>query len=202
MKSIGVLALQGDFDLHLKMVRKAGGGPVEVRTVADLDQVDALIIPGGESTTVAKLLRRYGLDRAITRRYKTGSLALYGTCMGLILVSREIVGYPDIFRFGFLDIAVERNAYGPQVESFEEELPISLANGDGKSFSFRAVFIRAPQITEVGDGVKTLASHAGRPVLVSQGRCLGGSFHPELTDDCRVHEFFIEQFVGGSAKNK
>jgi len=193
LSCIGVLALQGDFELHLKMLEKAGEEGMEIRTVADLDQADGLIIPGGESTTVAKLLRRFGLDKAIALRFRKKTLAVYGTCMGLILISREIIGYPEIFRFGFLDITVERNAYGPQVESFEEEIPISLENGN--TAPFRAVFIRAPQVKEVGPGVEVLARHAGRPVLVAQGRCLGGSFHPELTDDCRVHRFFAERFV-------
>ena len=194
MNGIGVLALQGDFELHIKMLEKAGAKTVEVRTTEHLEEVEGLIIPGGESTTVSKLLRRYGLDRAISRRYKEGTLAVYGTCMGLILVSREIRDYPDIIRFGFLDVAVVRNAYGPQVESFEDMVPVSLSNGD-KGFDFRAVFIRAPQIVEVGRGVKVHARHSGKPILVSQGRCLGGSFHPELTEDTRVHDFFIENFV-------
>ncbi len=196
MSCIGVLALQGDFELHLRMLEKAGEEGIQVRTVADLDQVDGLIIPGGESTTVAKLLRRFGLDRAIALRFRKNTLGIYGTCMGLILVSREIIGYPEIFRFGFLDIAVERNAYGPQVESFEEEIPVSL--GNDSEAPFKAVFIRAPRIGEIGAGVEVLARHAGRPVLVAQGRCLGGTFHPELTDDCRVHRFFAECFVNRS----
>jgi len=199
LKGVGVLSLQGDFGLHIKMLEKAGTGAVEVRTTGHLEQVRGLIIPGGESTTVSKLLRRSGLDRAIEKRYKSGTLAVYGTCMGLILIAREIRNYPDILRFKFLDVAVDRNAYGPQVESFEDEIPVSLANG-GKSFKFRAVFIRAPQITEVGPGVTVHARHGGLPVLVSQGRCLGGSFHPELTEDARVHKFFLENFVEAKAE--
>jgi pyridoxal 5'-phosphate synthase pdxT subunit len=177
------------------MLRKAGAEAREVRTAADLELVDGLIIPGGESTTVSKLMRRYGLDAAIEARYRGGRLAVYGTCMGLIVASGKIRDYPELVRLGFLDVTVERNAYGPQVESFESDIEIDTGNGTAP-FAFHAVFIRAPQVVEVGPGVKVHAAHGGRPALVSQGRCLGGTFHPELTDDDRVHRFFIDKFVG------
>lgn len=194
MSYIGVLALQGDFELHLKMLEKTGAEAGEVRTVADLERADGLIIPGGESTTVSKLLRRDGLDKAVAERYRNGTLAVYGTCMGLIVVSREIRNYPELVRLDFLDVSVERNAYGPQVESFESDITIEYGNGSSP-FLFHGVFIRAPQVAETGEGVRVHATHGGKPVLVSQGRCLGGTFHPELTDDARVHRFFMEKFV-------
>ncbi|HOO55792.1 MAG TPA: pyridoxal 5'-phosphate synthase glutaminase subunit PdxT [bacterium] len=199
MSRIGVLALQGDFELHLKMLDRIGAGPTEVRTSKQLEEVNGLIIPGGESTTVSKLLVRYGLDREITKRFNEGTLAVYGTCMGLILVSKEVVDYPELVQMGFIDLKVMRNAYGPQVESFEEEVMLDCGNGSGP-FSYRAVFIRAPQVCETGEKVRILARHNGMPVLMSQGNCLAGSFHPELTQDDRVHRYFKENFVDSLSK--
>lgn len=171
------------------------GTPVcEVRTPSDLRKAAGLIIPGGETTTLDRLLRFSGLGAAISKRYEKGTLPVYGTCMGMILTAREIDGYPELFSFGFIDMKVARNAYGRQVDSFEADVKMSLGNGsNGKPF--RAIFIRAPQVLELGGGVDVHARHGGLPVLVSQGNCLAGSFHPELTDDERVHRFFIRRFV-------
>jgi len=191
---IGALALQGDFELHIKMLRRAGVEAAEIRTPAQLDSVSGLVIPGGESTTVSRLMRRYGLDKAIRDRYLSGSLAVYGTCMGMILVCSDTEGDHDLAQLGFIDATVERNAYGPQVESFESDIVIDSVNGAGPML-FRAVFIRAPKVTRLGDGVKILASHAGAPALISQGLCLAGNFHPELTDDWRLHKYFLDEFA-------
>jgi len=194
LKKTGVLALQGDFELHLNMLDNMGVPAAEVRTPRDLSRVSGLIIPGGESTTLDKLLRSSGLGKAITNRFNRGSLPVYGTCMGMVLVAREIENYPELFRFGFIDIKVLRNAYGRQVNSFEADIRINFGNGYPKS-PYRAVFIRAPQVVETGRGVKVLAKHSGVPVLLSQGDCLAGSFHPEITGDDRVHRYFVEKFV-------
>lgn len=194
MKKVGVLALQGDFEMHMKMLRRMGVPCAEVRDRGGLAKVNGLIIPGGETTTLDKLLRSGGLGQAISDRFHRGALPVYGTCMGMILLAAEIDKYPELFRFGFIDMKVARNAYGRQVDSFEADVKIAWGNGTpgGK---YHAVFIRAPQILKVGKGVKVLARHAGVPVLVAQGDCLAGSFHPELTDDDRVHRFFVEKFV-------
>jgi len=192
LERIGVLALQGDFERHIKALEKVGASALEIRKAGDLDETTGLIIPGGESTTVSKLLRRYGLDRAIKERFEAGSLAIYGTCMGVIIVSREVRDYPELVRFGFLDIEVERNSYGPQVESFEA--PVRVDAGGGPVV-FNAVFIRAPRIVSAGPEVRILARYEDYPVLVSQGLCLGGTFHPELTDDGGIHSLFIESFA-------
>ncbi len=194
MKKIGVLALQGDFELHIKMLETMGAPACEVRTPADLRTVGGLIIPGGETTTMDRLLRFSGLDKAVSRRFRNGTLPVYGTCMGMILTAREIEEYPELFCFGFIDMKVARNAYGRQVDSFEADVKMKLGNGaNGKPFN--AVFIRAPQVVELGAGVEVYARHNSLPILMSQGNCLAGSFHPELTDDSRVHKFFIDNFV-------
>lgn len=188
---IGVLALQGDFEIHCRMLEQAGAKPVEVRERRDLSKVRGLIIPGGETTTLDKLLRSSGMGTSISERYHAGTLPVYGTCMGMILLGKEIKGFPELFRFGFIDMTVARNAYGRQVDSFEADVKIKGMSGK----PFRAVFIRAPIAEKVGKKVRVLAKHNDRPVLLAQENCLAGSFHPELTDDPRVHHFFIERFV-------
>jgi 5'-phosphate synthase pdxT subunit len=183
---IGVLAIQGDVIEHRAMLHSLGVEDAEVRVPEDLEGVDGLILPGGESTTIGKLMVRYGLDRAIPERAHQG-MAMYGTCAGMILMARRAAGgEPPILRL--MDIAVMRNAYGRQVDSFEADLEIP-ALGPAP---LRGIFIRAPVIDQVGRGVEVLASHNGRPVLAREGRLLVSSFHPELAPDDRVHRYFLD----------
>lgn len=184
---VGVLALQGDVREHLRALDTAGATPAEVKTLAALADVEGLVIPGGESTTIGKLLDRFELLSAIQERAKDG-MGLFGTCAGLILMAKRITGTQDApHRVGNLDVTVRRNAYGRQVDSFESDLYV-----EGIEGSVRAVFIRAPVIEAVGDGVEVLASIDGAPVLVREGRSLASSFHPEITGDDRVHRLFTE----------
>ena len=171
---IGVLALQGAFREHARALRAAGADVVEVRLPEQLDGLDGLVIPGGESTTIAKLARLYDLDGAIRRFDRP----IFGTCAGMILLDRA--------HLGLADFEVDRNAYGRQVASFEADLEL----GDGRPF--RGVFIRAPRVREVGADVEVLAELDGEPVLLRDGRVLVAAFHPELTDDPRIHERFLE----------
>ena len=188
---VGVLSLQGDVREHATALDLAGSTPVEVRYAHELADVDALVLPGGESTTIGKLLDRFGLLEPLTERALSG-MPLYGTCAGAILLARDITGNQDApHRIGLMDIAVRRNAYGRQVDSFETDLEI-----DGLDEPFRAVFIRAPSIEEVGDGVEVLARHGNAPVLVRQANLLASTFHPEMTGDNRVHELFLEMLKG------
>ncbi len=172
---VGVLALQGNFREHLAALARLGVEGVEVRKPEQLDGLDGLIVPGGESTTFMRLMRLYGLDEAI-RRF---SGAVFGTCAGMIVLDRH--------HLDLVDVEVERNAYGRQVASFEADLELK---GEGEPL--RGVFIRAPRVREAGPAVEVLAEHDGEPVLLRQGRFLVASFHPELTDDLRVHERFLE----------
>jgi 5'-phosphate synthase pdxT subunit len=172
---IGVLALQGNFRDHAAMLRRLGADPVEVRKPEQLDGLDGLVVPGGESTTFMRLMRLYGLEEAI-RSFRQPIL---GTCAGLIVLDRE--------HLGLVDVAVERNAYGRQVYSFEADLELS-----GEDKALRGVFIRAPRVEATGDDVEVLAELDGKPVLLRQGRFLVATFHPELTDDTRVHELFLD----------
>jgi 5'-phosphate synthase pdxT subunit len=183
---IGVLALQGDVEKHMQAVERAGGEATTVRSPEQLASVDGLILPGGESTTQGMLLERYDLMEPLRRRLHTGLPAL-GTCTGLILLAREIVGSEQA-RIGVLDVAVERNAYGRQVDSFETDVA---APALGET-PLRAVFIRAPVIQRVGPEVEVLAEAEGQPILVRQDRILGCAFHPELTEDTRVHALLVE----------
>lgn len=183
---VGVLALQGDVVEHVKMLRGLGVEAIEVRTPEDLAKVDALVIPGGESTTIGKLAVEYGLDRAIPARVKEG-MPVYGTCAGMIALSKQASGgEPPLLRL--MNITVRRNAYGRQVDSFETDLEIPALGGP----PLHAVFIRAPVIENVGPDVEVLASLGGKPVLARQGNMLVSAFHPELTADDRVHRYFVE----------
>lgn len=183
---VGVLALQGDVPEHVRALEAAGATPIEVKDAEALGEVDGLIIPGGESTTIGKLIERFGLIEPLRERIDAGMPA-WGTCAGLILMAREVVGRQSVpVSIGCLSVSVERNAYGRQVDSFESDIDVS-----GFDSPFRAVFIRAPVIGSVGVDVEVLASHDGVPVLVRQGRMLGSSFHPEMTGDTRVHELFV-----------
>ncbi len=184
---IGVLAIQGDFREHKQMLQSLGVEAVEVRLPRHLEGLEGLVVPGGESTTIGMLAREYGLESAVRKRVQEGSLALWGTCAGAIWLAKEIPEYPDQPRLGVLDIAVQRNAYGRQVDSFEEDLEVK-----GLDRPFRAFFIRAPVILRVGEGVEVLASHHDEIVLVQSGNILAGTFHPELTQDSRIHQMFLE----------
>ena len=184
--AIGVLALQGDVREHLRAIGNAGLPGRPVKRPAEIEQINGLIIPGGESTTIGKLIERFGLEGPIQALHDRGG-AIYGTCAGAILLAKTIAG-SDQFRLGLMDIVIERNAYGRQVDSFEADLDVAGLPGD----SVRGVFIRAPLICEVGEGVEVLAEHEGDAVLARQGRLLVSTFHPELTDDPRIHGMFGE----------
>lgn len=178
----GVLALQGDVAEHVRALREAGAAEVrEVRRPGDLDGLAALVMPGGESTTIGKLMAEYGLDQAIPRRVREG-MAVFGTCAGLILLATEIEG-TDQPRLGLLPAVVRRNAYGRQVDSFETELDAPALGPE----RLAAVFIRAPRIQSVAPEVEVLARHDGHPVLCRHGRIVVATFHPELTADRRLH---------------
>jgi 5'-phosphate synthase pdxT subunit len=187
MMKIGVLALQGDVREHERALDAAGATPVAVKRTDQVEDVDGLIIPGGESTTIGKLLDRFGLLEPVRTRAESG-MPLWGTCAGLILMARELTGREDApHRLEVLDVCVRRNAYGRQTESFETDLDVA-----GLDDPFRAVFIRAPVIERAGDRVEVLARFDGKPVLVRDGALLASSFHPEMTGDCRVHEMFVQ----------
>jgi 5'-phosphate synthase pdxT subunit len=189
---VGVLALQGDVSEHAAVLREVGADPVAVRTPQDLEQVQALVIPGGESTTLGALMARCGLDQAVRRRVQEG-MAVFGTCAGLILMAKRASGgEPPLL--GLLDVAVERNAYGRQRESFEDDLHCPAVD----PAPFPVAFIRAPVVTWVGEGVQVLARHEGLPVLVQQGRLLGATFHPEITGYPGVHRYFLRLVHAGS----
>ena len=185
---IGVLALQGDVREHIDAVRKAGAEAVPVKTREEIERVDGLIIPGGESTTVGKLLDRFGLMDAV-RRMPAACKPIFGTCTGMILLAKEVENSArEQPRLCLMDVTVRRNAFGRQVDSFEEDIPVQGIEGG----PVRAVFIRAPFVSEVHEGVEVLAEFQGHPVLVREGDLLAAAFHPELTDDIRVHRMFIE----------
>jgi 5'-phosphate synthase pdxT subunit len=181
---VGVLALQGDFALHAAALRRLGVEPVEVRKPGALDDVDGLILPGGESTTLLHLMDAWDFAPGIMAFHASGR-PLFGTCAGLIVLAREVES-PRQLSLGLIDVTVERNSYGRQRESFEAEAPAALDGGG----PLRMVFIRAPRIRRVGPGVEVLARHAGDPVLAREGSVLVATFHPELTDDLGVHRYF------------
>ncbi len=183
---VGVLAIQGNVREHKNHLVKVGAQPVEVRRPEHLQGIDGLIIPGGESTTIGMLMQEYGLVDAIKQQRDT--IPLYGTCAGLILMARDVIG-PSPARLGLMDIVADRNAFGRQVASFEAPLAIS---GFGPKV-FPAVFIRAPKIAAVGPSVNVLAEWDGVPVMAEQGPWLVSSFHPEMSDDTRIHQYFVEK---------
>jgi 5'-phosphate synthase pdxT subunit len=186
---VGVLALQGASRRHAEALAALGAHAVEVRTPEDLTGVEGLVLPGGESTTMSKLLDISGLFEPVAERLRAGMPA-FGTCAGLILLATDILdGRPDQRSFSALDVAVRRNAFGRQVDSFETDLDVAGVDGG----SFPAVFIRAPAIERVGEGVEVLASVDGRPVLCRQGAVMAAAFHPELSGDLRLHERFLCQ---------
>ena len=182
---VGVLALQGAFEAHQHVLRDLGVETVQVRTPAELELVDALVMPGGESTTMSHLLVTSGLFESIDARLKQG-MPVFGTCAGMILLAKGVLdGRSDQKSFGAIDIDVKRNAYGRQIDSFETDIEI-----DGLVEDFHAVFIRAPQIARCGEGVTVLARHGQDIVLARQGSVMVASFHPELTSDTRIHSLF------------
>lgn len=190
---IGVLALQGDFALHRMALERVGAAPVEVRKPAELEQVAGLIIPGGESTTLLKLMQAWDFVPALEKFHAAGK-PIFGTCAGLILLAREVVS-PSQFSLGFIDVTVERNAYGRQRESFETRITAHL---DGDPVQLEAVFIRAPRIRRMGPAVEALARRDGECVMARQGTVLVAAFHPELTADRAVHAHFVAM-VGRAA---
>jgi 5'-phosphate synthase pdxT subunit len=184
-KRVGVLALQGDFEAHQRALQRAGAEAVEVRTAADLEKVQGLVIPGGESTTMLKLLER---EQMLDPLREFGrSHPIFGTCAGAILLANQIANSPQA-SLGLMDMQVERNAYGRQLDS-----RIAHLDPQGMDGGLEAVFIRAPIIRSVGKDAKVLASYEGDPVLVEQGRHMAATFHPELTDDARIHLMFLDK---------
>lgn len=187
---IGVLGLQGDAREHVGAIEAAGGTPVVVKTAAELASVDGVVIPGGESTTIGKLLARFSLLHPLRERAE-GGMPLFGTCAGLILMARDVVGTEDApHRLGILDVTVRRNAYGRQVDSFEARVRL-----EDEGPPLEVAFIRAPTIERVGEGVEVLATHEERPVLVREGHLLGATFHPEITGEVRVHRAFVDMIM-------
>jgi pyridoxal 5'-phosphate synthase pdxT subunit len=203
---IGVLALQGAFREHIRALKKCGANAMEIKFPQQLDSVDGLIIPGGESTTIYKLLQKYKFKPALEKFYMQKK-PLFGTCAGLILLAKEVKG--DNFGLGYIDIIVDRNAYGRQVDSFEHSVMLELGafhvenNFIFKSGAdtvdtpdrFHAVFIRAPKIEKTGEKVHILGTVNSVPVLARQGNVLVCAFHPELTDDLRIHQYFIDMVI-------
>lgn len=188
--TVGVLALQGAFRAHITKLESLNVEAVKVRVPADLDGIDGLVIPGGESTTISMLLESSGLFDPIASRIEDG-MAVLGTCAGLILLSENIEdGRPDQKSFGRLDIDVQRNGYGTQIESFETQLETTVTPDP-----VHAVFIRAPRISRAGSDVEVLAERDGEPVLVRQGNALGAAFHPELSQDPRIHQLFVDSIA-------
>lgn len=185
MKAIGVLALQGDFLEHKLILESLKQKAIEVRNKQDLKECGALIIPGGESTTIGKLLKQTGLDSEIKKRVKKG-MPIYGTCAGAIVIAKKVLGEKEFEPLSLIDIEIKRNAYGRQIDSFETELSF---NGHGK---MNGVFIRAPKIVKKTKEVETLCSLDGKPVLVKQGNVLAGTFHPETEHESKLHKMFLE----------
>jgi 5'-phosphate synthase pdxT subunit len=184
---IGVLALQGAFAAHEDALRTLGVATKQVRTSGDLAQVQALVMPGGESTTMSRLLETSVMFDELQRRIHDG-MPVLGTCAGMILLATEVVdGRPDQRSFGAIDLCVRRNGYGRQVDSFETDIDV-----EGLDRPFHAVFIRAPKVESTGSAVQVLARHDGVPVLARQGHVMVASFHPEITADARLHEMFLQ----------
>ena len=181
---VGILALQGDVREHMNILRKLDAEPIKVKSPEDLTDIDALIIPGGESTTISLLMRKYKLDAAIKEKHKHG-LPIYGTCAGAIVLAKSIIGNNQQ-KLGLADISIKRNDYGRQINSFETELSIKDI-GD-----FKGIFIRAPTIKSFYNGAEILSEHKNNPVMVRQDNILITTFHPELTNDTRIHKYFLE----------
>lgn len=183
---VGVLAFHGDFAEHVGLLHAMRHKAIEVRSVVDLQKITHLIIPGGESTVMSQFLTQTGVSAAIQKRVREGSLAVYGTCAGAILIARKVTGKNAPRPLGLIDITVERNAYGTQMQSFEADIRVK---GIGKKLP--VAFIRAPVITRIGKTVNVLASHGGHPVLVRQGKILAGTFHPEVRGETAIHTLLL-----------
>ena len=181
---VGILAVQGDVREHANALVKLGAEPVNVKLPGDLDDIDALIMPGGESTAIGRLIEWYKLDRVIKRKFNEG-MPIYGTCAGAIILAKEIAGSNQP-RLNLADISIKRNDYGRQIDSFETELSIK---DIGK---FKGVFIRAPVIKELFNGAEILSEYKNSPVMIKQDNLLITTFHPELTEDTRIHEYFLK----------
>jgi len=182
---IGVLALQGAVEEHIRMLEQAGATAVPVKKVEDLEDLDGLVIPGGESTTISKLMHKYGFMEAV-RAFGQARKPIFGTCAGAILLANRINGQDDC-HLGLMDIKVERNAFGRQKDSFEVNLPIA-----GVAPDFPAVFIRAPYIMQVGENGEVLSKYEEKIVAAREGHYLAAAFHPELTEDFRFHKYFLD----------
>jgi 5'-phosphate synthase pdxT subunit len=190
-KTIGILALQGDYDAHRRMLEeRLGARTAYVRLPHELASVDALILPGGESTTIAKLMDRVGLDKAIRKRAGAG-MPIYGTCAGMILLAKEVEGRSDQPTLDLMDMKIARNAFGRQVDSFEADIPFDAGSGLEAGAPVRGVFIRAPYVTQAAPQVQVLCRFRDKIVGVRERNLLATAFHPELTDDARVHSYFV-----------
>lgn len=194
MLKIGILAVQGDFAKHGEIVEQLGFKALLVKTKAEINKSDGLIIPGGESTTLTKLLKKHNLRDTIIEYAK--SRPIFGTCAGCIILSKASVGN-CVETLNLIDIKVSRNAYGRQVDSFIDDVQINLK---GNSFDFEGVFIRAPKIVELGAHVKSIGTHKGNVVLAESHNILAATFHPELTNDTRIHEYFISKTIQNNRK--
>ena len=192
--NIGVLALQGDVIEHLHALERAGARAFEVKSLAQLEAADALVVPGGESTTVIRLLERFELDEPIKARVRDG-MPLWGTCMGLIVAAHDVADLEQK-TLDLIDVTVRRNAFGRQIASAETPLDIPALGRE----PFPAIFIRAPWVERAGASVEILARHEGHPVMVRSGNVLGTSFHPELTNDARVHRYFLAMLRATEAR--
>lgn len=190
---VGILALQGDVKEHRDIIESLSANAADVRSTSDLDSVDALIIPGGESTTLSGLLRRRGLHDAIAKRLDVG-MPILGTCAGAIFLANQVTGGGDVAPFGAIDMTIERNYYGRQIDSFEATVD---PEEHFQSTEIHGVFIRAPRITKCSQDVLVLARYDGDPVVVRQGSAVALTFHPELAGDSSIHRWFIERVVDG-----
>lgn len=187
---IGILALQGNYREHSNMLKDLDVETILIKQPSDLENVDGLIIPGGESTTIGILLKRYNLDKKILEKHEEG-MPIFGVCAGAIILAKEIVGSEQP-RLGLMDLSIKRNAYGRQIESFESEI---FVNGVG---NFKGIFIRAPIISEIHNGVEVMSEFNGKAIMVKNGNLLAATFHPELTDNPGVHKYFLDMVKNNS----
>jgi 5'-phosphate synthase pdxT subunit len=194
---VGVLALQGAFREHIKSLEKCGVSAAEIKSPDQLDDIDALIIPGGESTTIRKLLEKYKFRSRLDKFYKDCK-PIFVTCAGLVLIAKNIKG--EGMGLSYIDVDVERNAYGRQIDSFEELLNINL-DGSQNGRKFNSIFIRAPKILNVGEKVEILGKFGQEAVLIRENNIIASTFHPELTDDLRIHRYFISMIKHNKGEN-
>jgi len=186
VKKIGILALQGNFDQHKKMLDLLGINNIFIRYLSDVDKCDAIVIPGGESTAISKLIDRNNLRHVLTEYAKTNSL--FGTCAGMILLSSNNES-KNLMPLGIMDFTVHRNAYGKQIKSFSDDLQLDFSD----DADFHAVFIRSPKVSKIGKNIKILAKYKKQPVMITDGRHFATTFHPEIGSDIRIHNYFMEQ---------